>query len=148
MIAVMAVEGWAWASAARRRLLSARVPFDRPLEEPARLTDLGQGIEALDRALRYANWITNTVSGTSLPPGPDWTRISKFARRGRDALAHGDERLSDPGFGYALRIDGDIARQHGKSKREKTWRTDEISVIELAEAIDALISWFDRESSI
>jgi hypothetical protein len=148
MIGLMAVEGWAWASAAKRRLVSARVPFDNPLEEPARLTDLGQGIEALDRALRYAKWITRAVTGTSLPPGSDWLRITKFARRGRDALAHGDERLSAPGFGYSLRLDGEIVRQHGKANREKTWRTDEISATELGDATDALIAWFDRESSI
>jgi hypothetical protein len=148
MIGVMAVEGWAWASAAQRRLLSARLPYESPLEEPVRLTDLGQGIEALDRALRYANWITKAVSGTSLPPGPDWPRISKFARRGRDALAHGDERLADPGLGYSVRLRGDIVRQHGKARREKTWQTDEISVLELTEATAALIAWFDREASI
>ncbi len=144
----MAVEGWAWARAGQRRLASARVPFVDPLEEPERLTDLAQGIEAFDRALRYAKWITEAVSGTSLPPGTDWPRITKFARRGRDAVAHGDERLSAPGFGYSLRLDGDIVRQHGKASRERKWRTDEIPITELAAAADALVAWFDRESSI
>lgn len=145
---VIAVEGWAWSRAAQRRLVSARVPIHSPLEEPDRLTDLGQGIEALDRALRYASRIIEAVSGTSLPPGPDWPRISKFARRGRDAVAHGDERLAAPGFGYSLCLDGDVVRQFGKAKRERKWRTDEISIMELAAATDALAAWFDRESSI
>jgi hypothetical protein len=147
-VAVLAVEGWAWARAARRRFEAAKLPFSDPLEEPDRLTDLGQGIEALDRALRYAEQITDAVSGTSLPAGTDWPRARTFARRGRDALAHGDERLTAPGLGYHLRLDRGIVRQFGKAKRERKWRTDEIPITDLVDATDVLIDWFDREASI
>jgi len=112
------------------------------------LADLGQGIEALDRSLRYAKRVTDTISGTSLPTGIDWPQITKFARRGRDALAHGDERISDPGFGFSLRLSGGMVRQFGKTKRERKWRTDEIPVGELIDAIDALVDWLDKEASL
>jgi hypothetical protein len=96
--AALAVEGRSWARAARRRIEAAQVPFKSPIEEPDRLTDLGQAIEAIDRALRYANRIADSVSGTSVPAGPDWPRIKKVARRGRDALAHGDEEAHRSGL--------------------------------------------------
>lgn len=146
--ALLAVEGRSWARAAQRRIEAAQIPIGSPIEEPDRLTDLGQGIEALDRALRYSNRILDSVSGTSLPAGPDWPRVSKFARRGRDALAHGDERLIAPGFGYSLRLDGGVVRQFGKARGEKKWSTDEIPIAELAKATDVLITWLDREASI
>jgi hypothetical protein len=146
--AVLATEGSAWARAARRRIEAAQAPFKSPLEEPDRLTDLGQGIEALDRALRYAKRVTDAVAGTSLPAGIDWPRITRFARRGRDALAHGDDRFTAPGFGYSIRLSGGIIRQFGKAKRERLWRTDELPIADLMAAVDALVDWLDKESSL
>lgn len=107
-----------------------------------------QGIEALDRALRYARRVTNAVSGASLPSGIDWERIAKFARRGRDALAHGDERLTAPGLGYSLRMSDGIVRQFGKARTERKWRTDELPMADLVAAIQALVDWLDKESSM
>jgi len=112
------------------------------------LADLGQGIDALDRALRYADHVLKTVTGTALPAGVDWSRLRKFARRGRNALAHGDERLASPGFGYSLRITGGVIQQHGKAKFEKQWRADVIELTELSAGIDALVAWLEREASI
>ena len=146
--AVLATEGLAWARAAQRRVEAAQMPVSSVPEEPNRITELGQGIEALDRALRYARRVTDAVSGASLPSGIDWERIAKFARRGRDALAHGDERLTAPGLGYSLRMSDGIVRQFGKARTERKWRTDELPMADLVAAIQALVDWLDKESSM
>lgn len=97
----MAMEGWVWARAASRRVVSGSLSPQSQLAEADCLADLAQGIEAFDRAIRHADHVLNTVSGTALPGGVDWSRLRDFARRGRDALAHGDERLASPGFDYS-----------------------------------------------
>jgi hypothetical protein len=145
---VMAMEGWVWARAARRRVASGSLSPQSQVAEADCLADLGQGIEAIDRAIRYADHVLKTVTGTALPGGVDWSRLRQFARRGRDALAHGDERLTSPGFGYSLRISAGVIYQHGKAKGEKQWRTDAIDLRELADSVDALVSWLEREASI
>lgn len=144
---VLATEGWIWARAAKRRLVSARSPFADPFEEADHLADLGQGIEALDRSLRYADRVLKAVRETSLPAGIDWDGLREFSRRGRDALAHGDERLTNPGLGYSIRFRDADVEIHGKAKGDVEWQTDRIPVDDLKAGIDALEVWLDRESS-
>jgi hypothetical protein len=109
--------------------------------------DVAQGIEALDRALRCAAWVIRTVPALSLPAGPDWSSIRDFARRGRDAIAHGDERLAEPGPGYSVSVNRGIVRQFGKARRDRDWRTDEVALVELMEACDVLGDWFIGDAS-
>jgi hypothetical protein len=146
--AVFATEGWAWIRCARRRIDAALVPAGDPFEDMDRHTDLAQGLEALDRALRYAEHVLRTVHGTELPDGVDWPRITDFARRARDAVVHGDERIRSAGLGYHLRmLDGTI-RLLGKAKHEKQFRTDLLEVADLQAAVDALTGWLDLESTV
>src|SRR5262245_44637823 len=98
--AIYATEGWIWARAARRRFDEALAPAKDVFEETDRTADLGQCLEALDRALRHAKRVSDQVHGTALAGGIDWPHIRRFARVGRDALTHGDERLAADGFGY------------------------------------------------
>lgn len=146
--AVMATEGWIWARAAQRRFGAARSPATGTVEEADRCADLAQGLEGLDRALRYADQVLKVVSGTALPSGVEWESIRAFARRGRNAVAHGDERLAASGSGYSLVIKNDVVQLRGKARREKEWRSDQESVEELADAIDVLTAWLERESAI
>lgn len=142
----MATQGWAWARAARRRFDAAAVPPPMFVDSIDRNTEVGQGIEALDRAFRYADWILESVAGLSLPAGPDWSVIRRFARRGRDALAHGDERLlADPG--YSVSINRGVVRQFGKARQEREWRTEELPIADLIESVDHLSEWFIGDAS-
>ena len=143
----MATQGWVWARTAIWRFLAvASTPagFGESLDQNA---DVAQGIEALDRALRYADWVARTVPGLDLPAGRDWTLIRDFARRGRDAIAHGDERLAAPGPGYAVSINRGIVRQFGKARRESEWRKDEIPLVELLDACASLADWLIGDAS-
>ncbi len=137
-----------WARAARRRLDAALTPPVDMVDEADKLVDLGQAIEALDRALRHADRILGAVEGTALPAAIDWDHIRTFARRGRDALAHSDERLAEPGLGYFLRRDQTTISLFGKARGEKSHRLDQLGTKDLVEAIDELTAWFDSESSI
>jgi hypothetical protein len=145
---VHATEGWGWAKTARRRFAEAERPAEGPIEETDRTFDLAQGIEALDRALRSARRVLDATKGTELPQGIDWKGVRAFARRSRDALAHGDERIASPGFGYLFRREGDDVVIYGKARGEKARRRDSIPMAELENAATALEEWLDRESSI
>jgi hypothetical protein len=145
---VHATEGWVWARASRRRFAEASRAASGRFEETDRTADLAQGVEALDRALRSAQRVLDHVRGTELPQGVDWPAVRKFARRSREALAHGDDRLERPGFGYNFRRDGDWVVVFGRAKGEKEFREDSISFAELDRAAAELESWLDRESEI
>jgi hypothetical protein len=146
--AVHATEGWGWAKTARRRFAEAGLPADGPFEQADRTFDLAQGVEALDRAFRSAQRVLDGTPGTSLPDGVDWDAVRSFVRRSRDALAHGDERLAKPGYGYLFRCEADRVTICGKAKGEKSRRSDSIPLADLESAATALEAWLDRESSI
>jgi hypothetical protein len=88
------------------------------------------------------------VRGAGLPDGIDWPRLRRFARAGRDALAHGDERLAAEGFGYRFWRAGQEVKVFGRAKGSKKWQTHSVDLDDLGAAIDALAAWLDRESSI
>jgi hypothetical protein len=144
---VYATEGWLWIRAAKRRLEDHARPATGPIDETDRTADIGQAVEAIDRALRYGKRVTEGRRGAVLPPGVDWDRVRTFARRGRDALAHGDERLAKPGFGYLFRVEGTKVVLYGKAKWDLKARRDELDVADLRHAVDELEAWLDRESS-
>jgi hypothetical protein len=145
---VFATEGWLWARAARRRFDAVNGSASTAQEIADSGADLAQGIEALDRALRFAARVLSGVPGTSLPPGIDWDAIRRFARRGRNAVAHGDERLADPGLGYSVRIESGVVIQHGKARGDDRWQTDRLPFADLAKAAKSLEDWFRREIAI
>lgn len=144
----MAAQGWILARAAGRRLTNGAAPASGLVDGLDRNADLGQGIEALDRAFRYTDLVLSHGSGLSLPTGPEWSEIRQFVRRGRDAIAHGDERLSEPGLGYYITIKDGLVTQFGKAKRERNWRTDVLPVAELIDSVEVLTNWLLFESSV
>ncbi len=148
MRAVHATEGWGWAKTARRRFAEAARPAQGPLEATDRTFDLAQGVEALDRAFRSAKRVVDATKGTELPRGSDWKAVRSFVRRSRDALAHGDERIASPGFGYLFRREGDDVVIDGKARGEKARRRNSIPMADLEKAAATLEEWLDLESTI
>lgn len=143
-----ATEGWVWARAARRRFDDAIAPAHGVFEEADRTADLGQALEALDRALRHVKRVTDQVQGTALPDGIDWAHVRHCARLGRDALTHGDERLAAEGFGFRFWREGHQVKVFGRPRGAKKWQTNSVGLSELGSAIDALVDWLDKESAM
>ena len=133
--------------AAKRRLEDYAKHASGPIEETDRTADLGQSIEAPDRALRYAKRVVDTRKGVQLPPGTDWKAVESFTRRGRDALAHGDEGIENPGLGYLFRVEGTGVVLYGKAKWDKKSQRDEMELADLVRAVDELMAWLERQSA-
>jgi len=79
-----------------------------------------------------------------------WPRLGSnegLRARGRDALAHGDERLSSPGPGYSVSISGGGVHQFGRARRDRDWRADEVALVDLVEAVDVLADWLVGDAS-
>ncbi len=146
--ATLATEGWVWTRCARRRIDEALVPASDPVKVTDRHADLAQGIEALHLALAYARQVTKAVEGSQLP-GVDWPTVSNFMRFARNALVHGDERLTEDWLGYHLVMedDGNI-RAFGKPQGQDDFRTERLPLADLQAAVEALTARFDLESTL
>ncbi len=144
---VYAAEAHVWTRVARRRLEGAQTREDSA-DEIDKTADLAQGIEALDRAIRYMDRLRTRIDGVDYPAGVDWAKVREFARHVRDTMAHGDERLATQTFGFLFRIEGDEAVERGQGRGESRGREIRLPLATLRQAIEELDRWAAHERTI